>query len=269
MIPLAFRLCSLLLCSGLCAQNFTVELLETQPVSIADRYHVDQFGNFYRLLDDQVLKLNEQGKEVAAYSSPVLGAVSQLVVVNPLNPLLFYKDFNQLRVLDNRLNEVRRVDLLEAGFVDPTLVAQSEDNQIWIYDQVMDRVVRYRLSENRVVTQSLNLTQITGREGRPEAMFCSYNRVLLWIPEVGMLVFDAQGSYKKTLDTKGFLHFALFNDHLIMFGESSLLRLYDFKSENRYQAIYTGPKPQSLELQNDVIYLWAEGKRHRYRYRLP
>jgi hypothetical protein len=162
----------------------------------------DQFGNLLILEGDNLKKLDPKGKHIASYSNPGLGTPTQVSAVDALNPLLFYRDANVLVTLDNRLNESVRTNLLEAGFYDVTLVCISDEERIWLYDQAQDKLFRYNLLQAQIEGTTLNLTQLSGTEGKPIQLVSTFNYIYANVPEVGIMRFTATGAFDKTIPLK-------------------------------------------------------------------
>lgn len=218
-------------------------------------FTVDQFGNYYLVIDDQVVKYNPKGKLLYSYSDPLYGAISNIDALIAMNPLLFYNDVNQLRVLDNRLNETQQINLLEAGFIDPLLVAYSDENNIWIYDQVKDKLVRYNLSFKKTNRQSLVISQISENENRPSALFSSFDRVLLNVPGTGIMVFDAQASFIKTLPTTENQAIGFDNELLVQLSEKGSLKLTNIKTGKATVHLLPEKNVRALFLEGNKLYL--------------
>lgn len=220
-----------------------------------EQFTVDQFGNYYLVIDDQVVKYNPKGKLLYSYSDPLYGAISNIDALIAMNPLLFYNDVNQLRILDNRLNETQQINLLEAGFIDPLLVAYSDENNIWIYDQVKDQLVRYNLSFRKTNRQSLVISQISENENRPSALFSSFDRVLMYVPGTGIMVFDAQASFIKTLPTNDKQAIGFDNELLVQLSEKGTLQLTNIKSGKVTVHLLPEQNVRALFLEGNKLYL--------------
>lgn len=189
--------------------------VQTFKIRNADGLTVDQFGYIYITQFDQLKKYDPKGKEVFAYSNPLVGSIHSVSALDPMNLLLFYKDQAQITTLDNRLSEQTALKFTEYGLSDVQLISQSDEENIWVYDQATDKL--YRLNKNRssVTNKSLNITQITKEENTPVQLESTYNNVYLNVPEKGILVFDATGSLIRTLPIKQVDHFALSGNELI------------------------------------------------------
>lgn len=220
-----------------------------------DNFGVDQFGNIYLIKGDELLKLDSKGKELYAFSDPLYGNITSVDALNAMNPLVFYDDVNQLRILDNRLNDVLSFDLLEAGFIDPTLVAYSDQENIWFYDQILDRLARFEPTQNKITDQSLVIAQINNKQIRPIALLSSFNRVLLVIPNVGIMVFDPQGSYVKTIALPDFEFLAFSNKTIIALNRNGLISEYTLDTDKINHGILNLEKPKAAQLINNRLYV--------------
>ena len=64
--------------------------------SKSEKIEIDQYGFIYHINKDNLIKFNLKGVPLYNYSNKLLGNISQLDVSNPLRPLLFYKDRNNI-----------------------------------------------------------------------------------------------------------------------------------------------------------------------------
>ena len=81
------------------------------------------------------------------YKNVSLGKITRVDFQNPLELLIFYKNFNTVVMLDNQLNEIRRIDfnLFKEG-VTIDAVALSSQNRIWIYDSISSKIGLYNVN---------------------------------------------------------------------------------------------------------------------------
>jgi hypothetical protein len=236
--------------------QLTFKLLKTIPVKKgADLLTADQFGNLFLSYQEELIKLSPQGKELYSYSDPLYGDISTVDALNAMNPLVFYNDVNQLRLLDNRLNESRAYNLLDAGFIDPALVAYTDEDNIWIYDQVQDRLIRYNLRFSKPNAQSLTITQITEYENKPEGLFCSFNNVLLALPGQGLLVFDALGAYEKTVTLPKNQMLSFYNQSLLMVSPQGGVTLYNLEKDKKWLGLLPEKGIEKVYFEGSKIYL--------------
>ena len=179
-----------------------------------DNFYVDQFQNLYVVNNAELRKYDPTYKQLYSYSNPLKGAINQVDVLNALNPYIFYKDWNEVVVVDNRLNASTAINFNDYGFLDVLFISFADQENVWFYDQGTDKLYRFNLQSKQVVNSSLNITQLIGAENTPHSMVSTINKVYLNIPAKGILLFDALGSLQKTIPIKEVESFCVQGDEL-------------------------------------------------------
>lgn len=208
--------------SSVAATNW--QLLTTVSIQ-ANLISTDNLGNCYMVRKDEVTKYTANGDSVNTQSFKWLGSISNIDASNSLRVMLFYKDLNQLLVLDNTLSvQGEPLKLEKVGFEYSTLFCQSPNNQnFWIYETGEFRLVR--LDKNfKIINNSGNLTQVLGEEIDPNFMQEEGNYLYLNNPETGLLVFDMFGTYYKTIPLKGLDYFQVINGDVFYISQQQLHR---------------------------------------------
>ncbi len=234
------------------------------PQKGVEFFTADQFGNLYTIKDDILHKLDSKGKELYAYSNPLLGELSQVDVLNAMNPLLFYQDVYQIIILDNRLNQSSQTAFANYGFLDVRLVAYSDEENIWFYDQVTDKIYRFNIETKKITTQTLNITQIAGKENQPQILVSTIENIYLYLSGTGILVFDPVGAYKKTIPVNDILDFEVEGKKLY-YLKNDLVVEVDLltRQEKKYPLDINGTKALSVTGKN--LYLLYDAGINYYR----
>ena len=192
----------------------------------ADIIGIDQFGSIYTASGFELRKFDEAGKELYAFADPVLGDIYEIDVLNPLSPYLFFKDANQMLVVDNRLNQKGELNFNDFHFIDVQLISFSDQENVWFYDQGSDKLHRFNIRTRTRTNESLTITQIVGQENQPTGLVSSIDKVYLNIPDQGIYIFDATGAFAGIIpllevdifDVEGKQLIALVDDQLIFFN---------------------------------------------------
>ncbi len=107
----------------------------------------DNQQNQYSIKDNVLSKnsklINYQYKNVS------LGKITRVDFQNPLQIVVFYNDFNTAILLDNQLNETKKIDfnlLSEAVHIDA--IALSSQNQLWFFDAISSKIGLYNLTND-------------------------------------------------------------------------------------------------------------------------
>ena len=81
------------------------------------------------------------------YNNLSLGIITKVDFQNPLQIVVFYKNFNTVVLLDNQLNEIKKIDFnLKITPITLEAVVLSSQNQIWIYDSISSKIGLYNVN---------------------------------------------------------------------------------------------------------------------------
>ena len=176
--------------------------------------HIDNLQNIYILTsDNKVVKYTDGYQKQFEYSNNLIGEIKSIDATNPQKILCFVKDFNRIVVLDNTLAEINIIDLSTSDYLDVSVVARTNDNQIWLFDPINQALVKVneliepQYESNRLT--DLNLGMI-----RPVMLKEKGNLVVLTDPEIGLLIFDNFGQFLKLIPEKGVINFQIFGEYL-------------------------------------------------------
>lgn len=252
--------------SALFGQALQLKLISSEVIPAADDLKVDPFGNIYYIKGNEIIKHPVKGQQNYSYSDPRLGSISFFTLINPLQPLLYYTDFNTLQILDNRLNFSRSINLLDAGFIDPSLVSYTTQNQILIYDQVSDRLSIYDPDSEKLLNFSPTINQISTSSSRPSLLLSSFNHQILHLPQSGFLLFDALAAFQKKIPfTETLIDADFNNDLLICLSESGILSLISVNTGQRQNLICPQADIKRIILHSRSLYLWKAGMLYLYK----
>lgn len=206
-----------LLCS-FTSGNYT--LVSSIPTG-AGFFTTDNIGNSYLVTDNQVLKYDTSGKQVSVFSEKNSGIISSVDASNAMKLLVFYRDFAQLLILDQKLSLNTRISLRDIGIMQPMLVCTAANGDLWTYDQ-QDFQLKRLNSKLEITHESGNLSQLTGSEIKPAYMAEAGDLLYISNPAAGIMVFDSYGSYIKTIPLKNINTFQVIESSLLYFSGGEL-----------------------------------------------
>ncbi len=234
---------------------------------------VDQFGNIYLVINEELKKLDPKGKFLCSYSDPVQGDISLVDLLNPMNPLIYYQNSNLLRVLDNRLNQGREYNL-SFRFQDPKSIAAAANNSIWLYDQNADQMILFQLDQNQILNRSPILSQILETEEVEVLDFqASFDQVIVHL-QVGesqsLLIFDAQGAFEQKIKLLNEVQSWDYHNKeiLVLYTNNSLqfINLLNLQAEIQLSPL---ENTQQLFYYPPALYLKSGHQLHQYRVQAP
>ena len=107
----------------------------------------DNQNNLYTLKNNILTKNSDS--TIYQYNNLSLGKITNVDFQNPLQIVVFYKNFNTVILLDNQLNEIKKIDFnLHTTPLIIEAVALSSQNQIWIYDSISAKIGLYNVNTN-------------------------------------------------------------------------------------------------------------------------
>ncbi|NMH87081.1 hypothetical protein [Flavivirga algicola] len=126
----------LLLSYSICAQKAIETSFIKKTDFKTDRFiTIDNFGTAY-FISNNVFNKKDLNQTIITYNNLQLGDITTANVFNPLKINLFYKDFNSVIILDNRLAEIFRIDFNTlTEYKNVSHVSTGYDNTIWIFNQ--------------------------------------------------------------------------------------------------------------------------------------
>ena len=205
---LLYLICTLIIGLQACGTSQAVNISESSkktdltkvPIKLLE---VDKLGQQYVVsLDDALTILNPNQARTFAYQNRQLGSIESIDVTNPQKIMLYYKDYQTIVFLDNVLTETERINLINWEYTDIEAVAKSNDNNIWIYDLSVMKLVKLD-SRGSVIYESNTMRDYNLDDMHVLKIVESRNQVFLLTAEHGMQLFDNYGQFIKSIPIEG------------------------------------------------------------------
>lgn len=164
--------------------------------------------------DNTIIKYAPTGKTLFSYNNNTLGDVRFIDATDPFNILVYYPDFKTLITLDRTLNKTGEFNLFNFDIVDVQIVAMSNNNTIWLYDNATFKLKKIN-ANGELIVESDDLSLLLQQSLAPTFMIERNNLVYINDPVLGVYVFDIFGQYIKRLEIIGLQEFQLLKDQLL------------------------------------------------------
>ena len=137
-------------CLSMSSQDFiSVTKLETVEAECELFLGFDNQQNTYIIKENVLTK--KSTTTAYQYNNLGLGKITRVDFQNPLQIVVFYKSFNTVVLLDNQLNEIKKIDFnLKSTPVTLEAVALSSQNQVWIYDSTSSKIGLYNVNNDTI-----------------------------------------------------------------------------------------------------------------------
>jgi hypothetical protein len=211
-------------------------------------FEVDGMDNIYVITKgNQLKKYDANGDSVAVYNDvKKYGNPSLIDVTNPLRPLVYFKNFSSIVILDRFLSKRDEINLRQQNIFSVKAIASSYDNLIWLFDE-QDFKLKKINYEGKILLETNDWRQIFNPVPQPQNIFDKENFVYLYDVNQGFYIFDYYGSLKSQLPYKGWHHVAVSGNQLYGF-DGSVLNMYNIASLTSKQY----PLPASISLYEDI-----------------
>tara|TARA_S200000501_G_scaffold25311_1_gene21997 strand:+ start:1067 stop:1846 length:780 start_codon:yes stop_codon:yes gene_type:complete len=111
------------------------------------KIHCDKFNNCYQLHNQKLIKNNNE-----RFDSITIGEITKIDFYNPMEIKIWYEKFNLLILLDNKLNEILRLDFSKLiDNLEITNISNSNKNYIWIFDENNNEILKYDFFKKRIL----------------------------------------------------------------------------------------------------------------------
>ena len=190
------------------------------PIAGSD-IRVDGLQNLYVLSSPfELKKYGQNGKLLFFFSNTTFGPISQFDPGNPMNILVYHRDFQIIEVLDRSLSVIGTVDLTLRGYQDVPLIARAQDDLTWIYDNEAARIKKID-ARGREINTSVNLAAEFGIEN--PAFLLARNNYLILVDSVkGIFVFDNYAQFYRQIAISGAHKVQFINGRVIYYLEGKI-----------------------------------------------
>ncbi len=231
--------------------------LETKD-SITD-FSADDFGNIYYIRNfSELNKIDFQSRKRKTFSNQTVleDLNTQNILQITLKSALFH-----LLVLDNQLNPVQDVIQfpIETNF-SPTLTALVDNNFLWGYDPVLQRLVLWNYRDKKAIRQSVILSEKTGDEFYSEIVY-HQNKIYL-VGSKKILRFDEYAQLESVIPFQEFGQIYIRSPYIYYSNKNKLYRLDLTSKESKEILLQKGLDYFSINnrylfvLKDKVVYLY-------------
>lgn len=255
--------CLLTLCSGAQVADSGFTLVKTYKGDVAGAA-LDNLDNLYIVSSTgQVKKYGPRGDSIGVFNGVrAYGKLSAIDVSNPLKPLLFYKDYSNVVVLDRFLANRASLNLRSYNIFQPSAVGLSYDNNIWVYD-LFDYKLKKIDEAGNLLSQTDDFRQLFGQSFAPQQIINDNGFVYLADSTSGVFVFDNYGTFKRKIPVKGWHAINVYGNRIVRLNNAAVV-VYNPTSLQetsfRYPASFT-PYNRSFTTSNKLVTFSADSLR--------
>ena len=197
---------------------------------VPDFYTCDNFDNVYIYSGNYLKKYKSDGNQEAQFSTLTYGNVQRVDVSDPFRIVLFYKDYNTILMLDNKLNQLGEpVRLTDLGLSTVDAVCKSKENGIWLFDSFAQKIRFFNLSNNGF-SRIIDLAKRTKPVYNIENLVEIGSELYFYRSNAALLSIDQLGGQLKIYDVYPSLYAQIRNNNLI-YNNNQFLYKFNLQTE--------------------------------------
>lgn len=241
-------------------ESMNAVLLSSTDLKVDRIIDIDNFETFYYIQDNAIYKQKKDGSSIN-YSNYQLGEITSVNTFNPLKINLFYKDFNLVVILDNRLAEIYKVDFNTIQpYKNITQVSTGFDNTLWVFNADFQQLELYDYKTNKTRFSAVPVQSMV-LDLESDFNYC-------WLlTEKYLYQYNYFGSMISKIENTGFTELSKSNGHLILKKEGQLYFKHEKKDE---VAPVNLPKLliNQFLLTNETLYIYDLEKLLKYQLKI-
>lgn len=217
---------------------------------------IDNLDNLYVVSSTgQLRKFNNRGDSVGVFNGiRNYGKLQAIDVTNPLKPLLFYKDFSTVVILNRLLASRTSLDFRRHNVLQPTAIGLSYDNNIWVFDQYDNKLKKLDEAGNNLL-ETADFRQLFNQTFTPQKIINDGGFVYLADSAAGVFVFDNYGAFKRKIALKNWRNLDVWGGKLVRLGGDAVM-VYNpdtfIEQTQKFPAAFT-PYLHSFTTHNKLI----------------
>ncbi len=205
----------------------------------AEKVYTDNYDNFYVLNDNILTKYNKEGNKIGSFSSENGKEISFVDTKNPQKVLVFFKNDNEIQLLDSHLSQLNKtISLNELNIFNDALINVANIGGYWVFDQTKKQLLKLNEKFKLEYTKNINTnSKIISMNNNSEDIFFMNN-------SGGLLAYNINTNNIIELPVyKLFSNFIIIEDNIVCY-QSNIHGL-------KFQNIITG-KSKSIKLPKKV-----------------
>ncbi|TXG38466.1 hypothetical protein [Seonamhaeicola maritimus] len=234
-------------------------LIKSTDFKSAKIVSVDNFGTVYYLQYNTFYK--KSSDKTISYNNLQLGDVTSANAFNPLKINLFYKDFNTVIILDNRLAEIFKIDFNTIQpYKNITHISAGFDNTLWVFNQDNQQLELYNYKSGKTQARSLPI------QSKILDLKSNYNSVWL-LTQKSIYQYNYFGNLIKKMKNEGFSELAENNGNIVLKKDNSL---YFLKKDSELTTPIEIPNLliNQFFVTNETLYIYQNQKLQQFQLKI-
>lgn len=241
------QICLFTFVSSFAQGEMSLSTVEKIPLKAERFVGADNFGSIYFIKNRTLHK--KSTTEIFEFKDFQLGNMGNVDLLNPLRITVFYPQHQTAVILDNKLNEIRRIPFsMEPPFLNVVNATTAADNRLWTFNENNQQLEAYNFRDKVNFTLSRPIAEkyITHQSN---FNFCYV------LTEKKLRVYNVYGSLINSIPAEDVKKISLSNDKILVLKKEGLSLLTENLSVET--AIKTPDLTiKDLYLSDDFLYIY-------------
>ncbi|MCK9254384.1 MAG: hypothetical protein M0Q45_10490 [Bacteroidales bacterium] len=239
-----------------CENIYSQEIIKSNYTKGLNAFEIDKLNNFYFVKDNQVVKTDFEFNKLYDYSDKTFGNITFIDVSNPFRILIFYKDFNIIVFLDNKLAPLRSpIYLDDLNYFSVDALCSSSFESFLIFDS-QNTSVNTISKELQTTQKGTNLYAVVSDQ-KARKIKETNNYIFISFENGYIHVLDKYANYIDSFFYEGLIDFDCVNDDLYLLGHNELVA-FNIKKERIFYYNFDYDANKGFKIKNNTLYLLNE-----------
>ncbi|PZD78631.1 hypothetical protein [Mesonia sp. K7] len=251
----------LLFVSQLGLAQLTVKKVNSIAFAKEKLVGIDKFDNLYYQQKNALFKLEPTKKEYTFFD-PQLGELTSVDLINPLQITLFYQDMNTVVILDNRLNEIKRINFSQIeDFKIISFAGTAKNNSLWLYNKNLEQLELFDTKNLKTIARTQPFDS--------EIYDLTSNLNFVWIAHQKALeLYNIYGNMVKSWQPKK-VENLMISDNFLLAKTGNSIEISSTETENWKNVYNSEIEVKDIFLQQENLYLYTQNFLSKYQINLP
>ena len=221
---------------------------------------IDSYNDLFYIQDQVLYKKTEA--DLFNFKDFQLGMIQSVDIINPMNIVVYYADFNTVVLLDNKLTEIERINFNNLSeFINTSTSTLAANTSLWVFNIDSQQLESYNYrSKNKVlVSQPI--------QGEVLSQVSNYNFCFVLTDEK-IRAYNIYGSLIAEIENEGFVKIVQLNENLIALKDNELYYI-DKKTKEITKIKSPEINIKDLQLTQDFLYIYDGKQVHTFKLTLP
>lgn len=222
-------------------------------------FYSDNLGNIFLITTgNSIKKINNKGDSLSVFNDVRrYGDIYLLDVSNPLKIIVYYKDFSTILVFDRFMNIINNIDLRKANIMQARAVAQSYDNNYWVFDELDNRLKKIN-DEGNVLFETSDFRVLFDESYMPSKIIDADGQVYLYDKNNGWLIFDYYGAFKQKYPFENLNDVQVINKQFVGFAGDTVYKTNPQTFISNTFKLFDSANVLKTEMQNNFVFALKE-----------